>query len=56
MVLRPEQTSEKIYVLFRVFNLGKENINMKIYIDPETHRRSNTLLFEAQTWTVTSGA
>ncbi|KAF4634009.1 hypothetical protein G7Y89_g4107 [Cudoniella acicularis] len=53
MTLTPGQTSESIYVIFRVFDLGKESMNVKIYVDPEAHRLRDGLMFESQTWTVT---
>lgn len=46
------QISEKIYVVFRVYNLGKENLNVRIFVDPEAHRGAGDLLFEEHTWTV----
>jgi len=38
-----------IYVIFRVYNLGQDNMGLKIYLDPETSRQ---LEFTAQTWSV----
>jgi len=52
MTLTPGEISERIYVVFRVFDLGKESMNVKIYVDPEAHRLRNALLFESQAWTV----
>jgi hypothetical protein len=45
------RVSGKIYVIFRVYNLGRETMNMQIYVDPEAHR-GRTLAFKAHTWTV----
>jgi len=45
------QVSKKIYVIFRVYNLGRENPNVKIYLDPEVHRR-RSLAFVKHSWTV----
>ncbi|KUL86125.1 hypothetical protein ZTR_07715 [Talaromyces verruculosus] len=41
-----------IYVIFRVFNVGKESIDMKVYVDPEVMRTRNELKFKAETWSV----
>jgi hypothetical protein len=46
------QVSRQIYVIFRVYNLGKENMNVKVYVDPEAHRGRN-LVFAVHQWTVT---
>ncbi|KAH7411292.1 hypothetical protein BKA64DRAFT_378000 [Cadophora sp. MPI-SDFR-AT-0126] len=48
----PGEIVPRVYIICRVFNLGKENLNFKIYVDPEAHRRTGGLVFEAQTWTV----
>jgi len=45
------RASEKIYVIFRVYNLGRETMNMQVYVDPEAHR-GRTLAFTEHTWTV----
>ena len=52
MALVEGQVSRKIYIICRVYNLGRENLNMKIYVDPEAHS-GRSLAFEAHTWTVT---
>lgn len=41
-----------IYVIFRVFHVGKESIDMKIYVDPEAMRTRNELKFTAETWSI----
>jgi hypothetical protein len=53
MALVEDQVSEQIYVIFRVYNLGRENLNVKIYLDPEAHRGRN-LTFAEHSWTVTA--
>jgi hypothetical protein len=52
MALREGQVS-KIYVVFRVYNLGRDSLNVKVYVDPEAHRRQGSLEFAQHTWTVT---
>ncbi|KFZ02938.1 hypothetical protein V502_11372 [Pseudogymnoascus sp. VKM F-4520 (FW-2644)] len=49
--LRPGHTSDKIYMVCRVYDLGKQSMNLKIYVDPEAYRQRDALLF-APKWTV----
>lgn len=49
--LRPGHTSARIYIICRVYDLGKDSMNLKIYVDPEAHRQRDALLFAAN-WTV----
>jgi hypothetical protein len=44
-----------IYALFRVFNLGKESMGLKIFIDPEQQRSRGVLRFTADKYTITPG-
>jgi len=53
--LRPGRTSAEIYVICRVYDLGKDSMNWKIYVDPEAHRQRNALVFTSS-WTVKPGA
>ncbi len=51
------RVSNKIYIIFRVYNLGRESLNLKLYVDPWAHRRQGNqgaLVFAEHTWTVTS--
>ena len=50
--LTPGQTSPEIYVIFRVFNLGKQDIGMRILVDPKGLDGRGELEFEAETYTV----
>jgi hypothetical protein len=50
--LTPGQTAPNIYIIFRVFNLSRDNLNVKLYVDPEAHRLRGDLVFESQNWTV----
>ncbi|KAH8124644.1 hypothetical protein LI328DRAFT_166990 [Trichoderma asperelloides] len=43
----------EIYMVLRVFWLNSDNIGMCVYFDPEQLRQDGTLLFTAQTWSVT---
>ncbi|KAI9372834.1 hypothetical protein BJX61DRAFT_542344 [Aspergillus egyptiacus] len=44
---------ECVYVVFRVFNLGRDSVGVKVYVDPESMRERRELLFTAETWSVT---
>jgi hypothetical protein len=41
-----------VYVLFRVFNLGRRSMGVVLYVDPEEHRRAGRLSFKRDKWTV----
>ncbi|KAE9369948.1 hypothetical protein N431DRAFT_381328 [Stipitochalara longipes BDJ] len=41
-----------VYALFRVFNLGKSSMGLKIYIDPAEQRRVGKLAFTSKTYSV----
>ncbi|KAK5625070.1 hypothetical protein RRF57_000786 [Xylaria bambusicola] len=44
-----------IYVVFRVFNVDKDSIGVKIYVDPDKLRRDGALVFTEQVYSVTPG-
>jgi hypothetical protein len=46
------QSQGVIYAIFRVYNLGKSKTAVKIYVDPEEHRRTKMLRFSTEKWTV----
>lgn len=50
--LTPGSIAADVYVIFRVYHLTKDSIGIKIYVDPETDRRSTNLVFAANSWTV----
>jgi hypothetical protein len=43
---------EEVYVIFRVHNLGKENMGVRIYLDPESLRVQGQLEFSAESYSV----
>jgi hypothetical protein len=45
-----------IYVIFRVFDLGKDTMNLRIYIDPESLRVQDRLRFSPESYNVVPGA
>jgi hypothetical protein len=52
MALVDGEVSPKIYILFRVYDMGKDTLNVKIFVDPEAHRRGRSLTFIEHTWAV----
>ncbi|KIW90948.1 uncharacterized protein Z519_08731 [Cladophialophora bantiana CBS 173.52] len=51
----PPSAAEAIYVLFRVFIVGRDVPGVRIYVDPEAMRRKGDLTFTAETWSVGLG-
>lgn len=47
------QEVNTIYVVFRVYNLGKDNMGLRIYVDPDALRRQDVLRFTAESYSVT---
>ncbi|KAI1271736.1 hypothetical protein F5Y07DRAFT_382043 [Xylaria sp. FL0933] len=43
---------DSIYVVFRVFNLGKQSMGCAVYVDPDAMRIQGSLNFRAETWSV----
>ncbi|KAL4924172.1 uncharacterized protein BDV17DRAFT_301281 [Aspergillus undulatus] len=41
-----------VYVIFRVYNLGRRDVGMKVYVNPGLMKERGELLFGADTWTV----
>lgn len=44
-----------VYVIFRVFNLDKDSVDLRIYVDPEVMREKRALVFTAETWSILPG-
>ncbi|KAI0424953.1 hypothetical protein F5Y09DRAFT_118782 [Xylaria sp. FL1042] len=47
--------SATIYVIFRVYWLGQDNVGLRIYLDPESLRRTHQLEFTSELWSVVPG-
>ncbi|KAL2862596.1 uncharacterized protein BJX67DRAFT_391165 [Aspergillus lucknowensis] len=47
-----QRADPEIYVIFRVYNLGKENMRLKIYVDPESLRQEERLIFIPESYSV----
>ncbi len=45
------ENRDTIYVVFRVYNLGQDNMGLRIYLDPAALEASE-LDFTAETWSV----
>jgi hypothetical protein len=43
MILTEGQTSSRIYIILRVFDLDKETIGMRLYVDPANMERRGEL-------------
>ena len=48
--------TESVYVVFRVFNLGEDDVGLRVLVDPESMRQREELAFTAETWSVVAGA
>ena len=50
--LQPDVPSSEVYVIFRVYNLGKSDIGVKLYVDPMAAKARGELDFKVDTWGV----
>ncbi|KAL4796623.1 hypothetical protein BDV19DRAFT_398235 [Aspergillus venezuelensis] len=53
--VEPNQEDPRLYVIIRVYNLGRDDVRMKIYVNPGSMRERGELLFTAETWSVLPG-
>lgn len=49
--ISPDNWAE-VYVIFRVYHLGRGNMALRIYMDPEALRVDGQLEFTAETWSI----
>jgi hypothetical protein len=47
--------TEEVYVIIRVFNLDKDTIGMRVYVDPAAMDVTGQLKFTAEQWSVVPG-
>jgi hypothetical protein len=47
---RMQERNSDIYLLFRVFNIDKADIGLRIFVDPELARQRGELTFTVDTW------
>ena len=45
----------KVYVILRVFQVERERIGLRVYVDPEQARVDGRLLFTGETWSIVPG-
>ena len=55
MALDPENPATEVYVIVRVHNLGRRDMDMRIYADPYTMSREKRLIFWAESYLVSVG-
>ena len=52
MQIKPETPAAQVMIVFRVFNIDREEMGLKLIVDPETHRQNETLDLAAEKWMV----
>lgn len=55
MALDPKNPATEVYVILRVYNLGRRDMDMRIYVDPATMKREEKLTFQAESYSVSVG-
>ena len=50
-----QNSRDVVYIIFRLFNLGKDDMGLRLYVDPAQHEANGSLLFTATEWTVVPG-
>ncbi|KAI0200443.1 hypothetical protein F4808DRAFT_470402 [Astrocystis sublimbata] len=48
----PNNANGNIYVVFRVYYLGQDTMDLEIYVDPEALRRTGRLKFRSELWSI----
>jgi hypothetical protein len=43
---------DRIYVIFRVYNIGQDSVGLKVLVDPEGMRSRQELAFTPEKWSV----
>ncbi|GFF57726.1 hypothetical protein IFM61392_07789 [Aspergillus lentulus] len=58
--MRPVDTDPdnqaSVYVIFRVYNLGRDSVGMKVYVNPGLMEARGELVFMTETWSVVPGS
>jgi hypothetical protein len=52
MRLTDEEVSPEVYIIFRVFNLDKDTIDMRLYVDPKGIEDGGVLAFTPESYSV----
>ena len=53
MALKEGEPATAVYVILRVYNLGKRNMAIQYYVDPWAWKLKEDLIIEAESYTVT---
>jgi hypothetical protein len=46
------ENQSEVYAIFRVSNLGNDEMGVRIYVDPETKRKTHKLTFAVEKYSV----
>ncbi len=52
MRIPPGKSTAEIYMIMRVFELSKDTMGVKVYLDPDTLREDGALIFTPETYSV----
>ena len=52
MRLTQGEDSPEVYVVLRVFNLGKDTVDMRVYVDPKRIEDEGGLIFTPESYSV----
>lgn len=52
MRLRKGEISSEVYIIFRVFNLDKNTIDMRLYVDPKSFDEGGDLIYIPESYSV----
>ena len=50
------ENPDTVYVIFRVFNVDKYSVDLRVYMDPEVMRRRGDLSFTGEKWSIVPAA
>lgn len=42
----------EVYIIFRIFNIDKDSLDLKVYVDPRRLKKEHKLRFTMDRWTV----
>lgn len=56
MTLSYDTLATEIYIVMRVFNMGQDDVGLRLYVDPATMEREGRLGFETGQYVVMPGA
>jgi hypothetical protein len=51
-----QDSTDKIYVVFRVYEVEKAAVQLRVYVNPAKLEDSGRLIYTAETWSVRPGA